>query len=109
MTMFDIVAMLITLTAFFSYPHCSSHTPGHGSMEQLSGSACHGCLYISETSCEQFNRYLDRSLVVSTIEQLGCELFTQASSPAIARGKTMEVEFDAAATSRFFRLRSGRA
>ena len=39
-------------------------------------SACHGCLYISETSCEQFNRYLDRSLVVSTIERLGCEFFT---------------------------------
>lgn len=60
-------------------PVCSSHIPGHGSVEQLSGSACHGCLYISETSCEQFNRYLDRSLVVSTIEQLGCEFFTQAS------------------------------
>jgi hypothetical protein len=57
-------------------PVCSSHTPGQGSSEQLSGSACHGCLYISETSCEQFNRYLDRSLVVSTIERLGCEFFT---------------------------------
>lgn len=56
-------------------PVCSSHTPGQGSVEQLSGSACHGCLYISETSCEQFNRYLDRSLVVSTIERLGCEFF----------------------------------
>jgi len=57
-------------------PVCSSHTPGQGSVEQLSGSACHGCLYISETSCEQFNRYLDRSLVVSTVERLGCEFFT---------------------------------
>ncbi|MBM3793881.1 MAG: DUF1998 domain-containing protein [Acidobacteria bacterium] len=56
-------------------PVCSSHTPGHGSVEQLSGSACHGCLYISETSCEQFNRYLDRSLVVSTIDRLGCQFF----------------------------------
>ena len=56
-------------------PVCSSHTPGHGSVEQLAGSACHGCLYIAETSCEQMNRYLDRSLVVSTIEQLGCEFF----------------------------------
>jgi hypothetical protein len=57
-------------------PVCSSHTPGQGSSEQLSGSACHGCLYISETSCEQFNRYLDRSLIVSTIDRLGCEFFT---------------------------------
>jgi hypothetical protein len=56
-------------------PVCSSHTPGQGSVEQLSGSACHGCLYISETSCEQWNRYLDRSLIVSTIERLGCEFF----------------------------------
>ena len=56
-------------------PVCSSHTPGKGSVEQLAGSACHGCLYIAETSCEQMNRYLDRSLVVSTIEQLGCEFF----------------------------------
>lgn len=60
-------------------PVCSSHIPGHGSVERLSGSACHGCLYISETSCEQFNRHLDRSLVVSTIEQLGCEFFAQSS------------------------------
>jgi hypothetical protein len=56
-------------------PVCSSHTPGEGAVEQLAGSACHGCLYIAETSCEQFNRYLDRSLVVSTIEQLNCEFF----------------------------------
>lgn len=56
-------------------PVCSSHIPGHGAVEQLAGSACHGCLYIAETSCEQLNRYLDRSLVVSTIEQLSCEFF----------------------------------
>ena len=54
-------------------PVCSSHKPGHNSGEELSGAACHGCLYISETSCEQFNRYLDRSLVISTIDRLGCE------------------------------------
>ena len=54
-------------------PVCSSHTPTQGSVEQLSGSACHGCLYVSETSCEQFNRFLDRSLVVPTIERLGCQ------------------------------------
>jgi len=56
-------------------PVCSSHVPGQGAVEQLSGSACHGCLYISETSCEQYNRYLDRSLVISTIDRLGCEFF----------------------------------
>jgi hypothetical protein len=60
-------------------PVCSSHSPGQGAVEKLSGAACHGCLYISETSCEQFNRYLDRSLVTSTIENLGCHLFEMES------------------------------
>lgn len=54
-------------------PVCSAHSPENSSSDLLSGSACHGCLYISETSCEQFNCYLDRSLVVSTIDRLGCE------------------------------------
>jgi hypothetical protein len=31
------------------------------------GAACHGCLYIAECSCERFNRFLDRALVVPTI------------------------------------------
>lgn len=56
-------------------PVCASHSPGQGAVEKLSGAACHGCLYISETSCEQFNRYLDRSLVIPTIENLGCHFF----------------------------------
>ncbi len=60
-------------------PVCSSHTPEQGAVEQLAGSACHGCLYIAETSCEQFNCYLDRSLVVPTIEHLGCEFFQAAT------------------------------
>jgi hypothetical protein len=33
----------------------------------LEGSACHGCLFIAECSCERFNRYLDRPLVVPVI------------------------------------------
>ena len=39
--------------------------------------ACHGCLLISETSCEQQNDFLDRSLVVPTVQNLGAELFTE--------------------------------
>jgi Domain of unknown function (DUF1998) len=56
-------------------PVCSAHVPARSSGEELSGAACHGCLYVSETSCEQHNRYLDRSLVVSTIDRRGCEFF----------------------------------
>jgi hypothetical protein len=33
----------------------------------LEGAACHGCLFVAESSCERFNRYLDRSLVVPTL------------------------------------------
>jgi hypothetical protein len=39
------------------------------------GSACHGCLLIAETSCEQRNDFLDRALVVPTVEALGAEFF----------------------------------
>ena len=30
--------------------------------------ACHGCALVPETSCEEFNRFLDRGLVVGTLE-----------------------------------------
>jgi Domain of unknown function (DUF1998) len=56
-------------------PVCSSRTIPHGGVDRISGSACHGCLYISETSCERFNQFLDRSLVVPTVDRRGCEFF----------------------------------
>lgn len=31
--------------------------------------ACHGCALLPETSCEEFNRFLDRGLVVGTFDQ----------------------------------------
>jgi hypothetical protein len=49
-------------------PVCACHTPEHDLAERyLEGAACHGCLFIAECSCERFNRYLDRALVVPTI------------------------------------------
>jgi hypothetical protein len=39
------------------------------------GAACHGCLLIAETSCEQHNDFLDRALVVPTVEDLGADFF----------------------------------
>jgi hypothetical protein len=49
-------------------PVCAAHDPGHGSSDRRSeGAACHGCLYIAECSCEWFNRFLDRTLLVPTI------------------------------------------
>ena len=49
-------------------PVCSQHDPANPHEERfLHGSACHGCLLIAETSCEQRNECLDRALVVPTV------------------------------------------
>jgi hypothetical protein len=49
-------------------PVCAAHNPASRSSDRRTeGAACHGCLYIAECSCERFNRYLDRALVVPTI------------------------------------------
>jgi Domain of unknown function (DUF1998) len=59
-------------------PVCAQHDPSNAHERRfLHGAACHGCLLISETSCEQQNDYLDRSLVVPTVENLGAEFFTE--------------------------------
>ncbi len=38
----------------------------HGRSEPANGSACHACLLAAETSCEEFNAFLDRALLVGT-------------------------------------------
>lgn len=49
-------------------PVCAAHDPSHDLSERyLEGAACHSCLFVAECSCERFNRYLDRSLVIPTI------------------------------------------
>lgn len=49
-------------------PVCGTHSPADDPGERfLEGAACHGCLFVAECSCERFNRYLDRALVVPTI------------------------------------------
>ena len=47
-------------------PLCAEHDPTEDN--SLHGAACHSCAYISETSCEIGNRYLDRALVVPTFD-----------------------------------------
>lgn len=48
-----------------SDPLCAEHVPTHD--RSLHGAACHACSFVAETSCEIGNRYLDRSLLVSTL------------------------------------------
>lgn len=57
-------------------PVCAQHEPANPHERRfLHGAACHGCVLISETSCEQHNEFLDRALVVPTVEHLGVEFF----------------------------------
>lgn len=57
-------------------PVCAQHEPqSPHEVRFLHGAACHGCLLVAETSCEQHNDFLDRSLVVPTVEALGAEFF----------------------------------
>ena len=60
-------------------PVCANHAPAKHDHQHLHGSACHGCLLIAETSCEQRNEFLDRALVVPTVEALGAEFFAPVS------------------------------
>jgi hypothetical protein len=56
-------------------PICAHHRPAAHDQQPLPGSACHGCVLVAETSCEQANSFLDRALVIQTIENLGSEFF----------------------------------
>ena len=46
-----------------SDPLCAERLPAKPA-DFLHGAACHACLFISETTCERGNRFLDRRFVV---------------------------------------------
>lgn len=50
-------------------PVCAQHRPNQRHEDRHThGAACHGCLLIAEPSCERRNEFLDRSLVVPTVD-----------------------------------------
>jgi hypothetical protein len=51
-----------------SDPLCAEHHP-YGDGITLHGAACHACLFAPETSCERGNKYLDRAVLVPTVER----------------------------------------
>jgi hypothetical protein len=62
-------------------PVCAQHEPPNAHEHRyLHGAACHGCLLISETSCEQQNEFLDRALVVPTVDRSSVEFFKLSKS-----------------------------
>ena len=50
-----------------SDPLCAEHPPSRTG-RTLHAAACHACLFAPETSCERGNKYLDRSVLVHTVE-----------------------------------------
>ena len=44
--------------------------------DSLNLAACHGCSLVPETACEEFNRLLDRALVIGTFENPGIGFFS---------------------------------
>jgi hypothetical protein len=51
-----------------SDPLCAEHEPSQRGTT-VHAAACHACLFAPETSCERGNKYLDRSVLVPTIER----------------------------------------
>ncbi len=67
-----------------SDPLCADHEPdAHAS---INGSACHACLLVSETSCENFNRFLDRSVICGTIANRDLAYFPNAIPSSALEG-----------------------
>ena len=66
-------AALLSLTWCSSDPLCIDGTSSLS--HQLNGAACHACMLAAETSCEEFNYLLDRSLLVGTPEERGLGFF----------------------------------
>ena len=59
-------------------PVCAQHLPENTYEKRfLHGAACHACLLVSETSCEMGNDFLDRLLLVPTVENQGAEFFRE--------------------------------
>lgn len=57
-------------------PVCAHHEPDNQEEERfLLGAACHGCVLLAETSCERRNDFLDRALVIPTVDDSDAAFF----------------------------------
>ena len=56
-----------------SDPLCAEHMSNDGIT--LHAAACHACLFSPETSCERGNRYLDRAVLVPTVQEENLAFF----------------------------------
>ena len=60
-----------------SDPLCAENHPWRDG-QSLHAAACHACMFSPETSCERGNRYLDRSVLVETVQADGLAFFPAA-------------------------------
>jgi hypothetical protein len=64
-----------------SDPLCAEHHPGHEGTS-LHGASCHACLFAPETSCERGNKYLDRTVLVPSVDRADFAFFQDLESDA---------------------------
>ncbi|MEN9938140.1 MAG: hypothetical protein RLZZ387_4719 [Chloroflexota bacterium] len=73
-----LVAALREAAQCASDPLCAEHEPSQRGTT-VHAASCHACLFAPETSCERGNRYLDRSVLVSTVERDDLAFFHQVA------------------------------
>ena len=56
-----------------SDPLCAEHEPDKD--RSLHAASCHACSFVSETSCERGNRYIDRAFVIPTLDVAAAAFF----------------------------------
>ncbi|MBF2759127.1 MAG: DUF1998 domain-containing protein [Ectothiorhodospiraceae bacterium AqS1] len=69
---------LTRATICSSDPLCAEHEPDKD--RTLHAASCHACSFVSETSCERGNRYIDRALVVPTLKDADAAFFNREYS-----------------------------
>lgn len=71
-----------------SDPLCAEHNPSED--RSLHAASCHACSFVSETSCERGNRYLDRALLVNTLACTDGAFFPEEIARPAGEGSTHE-------------------
>lgn len=70
-----------------SDPLCADHVPDQSGLD-IHGASCHACLFAPETSCERGNRYLDRCLLVDTLNEADLAFFGKVYTEPVAEPTT---------------------
>lgn len=62
-------------------PICMEAGEGGQGPDSCNLAACHACALLPETSCEEFNRFLDRGLVIGSLQNPSVGYFSASSAP----------------------------